>query len=126
MKVRNGFVSNSSSSSFFIACPKKVHDKALKTLHPYYQKWIKEMLGLEEQMFGKEKILVSSYHYCSEIHETIKWDKEYPPEAEEFDGWDEDDNKKVEKMVDESKIISIYVGALKKESNDVIFEESQG
>jgi len=52
MKIRMGFVSNSSSSSFVLICDKDVFDKVWEDLHPY----VKEMMsGLKQY---KERALL--------------------------------------------------------------------
>ena len=43
MKIRNGFVSNSSTSSFILLVPKDVHEKVMGKLHPYVQEMMKVM-----------------------------------------------------------------------------------
>jgi len=45
MKIRNGFVSNSSTSSFVIMTTKENSDLAIKKLQPYFQKWLKKNLS---------------------------------------------------------------------------------
>jgi hypothetical protein len=37
MKIRYGFVSNSSSSSFVLIADKEVYEKAMKNIHPYIE-----------------------------------------------------------------------------------------
>ncbi len=51
MKVRNGFVSNSSSSSFVIAVKKDVHEKVLKQLTEY-EKDVIEQIAEKDTIFG--------------------------------------------------------------------------
>jgi len=120
MKIRNGFVSNSSSSSFFIVSPKEAHDKALKKLHPYYQKWINDIVQPQEAKICGNKVVVVSWHYYSDSQEPMKWNEEYPPEAEECY------YNEIVKMVDESNMLGIYTNALKKETEDIINITIQG
>lgn len=53
MKVRNGFVSNSSSSSFVIAVKKEVHEEVLKQLTEY-DKDIIEQMAEKDTIFGTD------------------------------------------------------------------------
>jgi len=53
MKIRTGFVSNSSSSSFIVAVRKTTHDEAMKKLSPKYQEIIGKMVEFESA-FGIE------------------------------------------------------------------------
>lgn len=60
MKIRFGFVSNSSSSSFLAILPKEDYDKIVKSLGPVGQA-ILEKVGTEKKKFaGKECVL--HYH----------------------------------------------------------------
>jgi hypothetical protein len=52
MKTRNGFVSNSSSSSFIIIIGKETADKIIETLDPFVKETV-EWLKVEEKLEGK-------------------------------------------------------------------------
>lgn len=58
MKTRNGFVSNSSSSSFVIVVPTTVVDEVIKDYTPYEKKFInfvrknKEFMGVNISLFS--------------------------------------------------------------------------
>lgn len=127
MKTRSGFVSNSSSSSFVIIRKEEDHNKAIKKLHPYYQKWIKEKLRFaDKQKFAGHDILISVLHVSSEDEQPISWEggkKKYPPEAQEvwYDAECEGDGK-TKYYVPDAEVIDKYVAELKKISSDVIFE----
>lgn len=58
MKIRAGFVSNSSSSSFVMVVGKENHDKAFASLSEEDQEALKEIFS-DEKWFGKE-VVVSS------------------------------------------------------------------
>jgi hypothetical protein len=61
MKVRNGFVSNSSSSSFVITTTLENHKRALKKLSPYVIAVIEALGGEEKKAFGVDLITFSTY-----------------------------------------------------------------
>ena len=122
MKIRSGFVSNSSSSSFVIVCKEEDHKQVLKTLHPYYKQWISQLTPAKQKFAGID-ILVFSMFISREDEEAMAWEGEYPKEAEEYCGYNEDDTEKTEKYVPCSTIIDIYVGKLKKISSEVVFEQ---
>jgi len=61
MKVRNGFVSNSSSSSFVITTTLENHKRALSKLSPYVAAVLEAMGGEEKKAFGVDLITFSTY-----------------------------------------------------------------
>jgi hypothetical protein len=82
MKTRNGFVSNSSSSSFVILTTVENHEAALKNLHPYIAAILK---ALETQgeleyatLFGKKCVSVSCFVGNISSFEDAKIDCEPP------------------------------------------------
>ncbi len=58
MKTRQGFVSNSSSSSFIIITTKENHERVLKDLHPFYQEIIKILIEEGASFLGKDVIYI--------------------------------------------------------------------
>lgn len=60
MKIRQGFVSNSSSSSFVQMTTKENHEKALEKLSPIGKAAIME-LACYEQFLGKDVVVISEY-----------------------------------------------------------------
>lgn len=60
MKIRQGFVSNSSSSSFVIMTTKENHDKIMEKLTPF-EKAVVEALGVTEEKFNGVDVVLSGY-----------------------------------------------------------------
>ena len=63
MKTRNGFVSNSSSSSFLLIAEKNGFDKAMRKMHGFYASFITHHMGYSEKdddvsMFMGKKVVV--------------------------------------------------------------------
>ena len=69
MKVRNGFVSNSSSSSFILVTSKENHETALGGLAPDEQTFIKAIKSKQFSLFGKDA--VSIRHYKSDDYSDL-------------------------------------------------------
>jgi hypothetical protein len=107
MKIRSGFVSNSSSSSFVVIAPKSVVDDTLHKMSTNEKaavNWIKT----EDKLFcGK---MVSIFQGVTGNYSSWE-DFGYP---EDFD--EEDENE----IVCASKIFDDFTERLKKSTNDVI------
>jgi hypothetical protein len=62
MKIRNGFVSNSSSSSFVVVIPKEDYEKMMNEVDGF-QKAVIEALGpKKDNVFGREAMIISGFH----------------------------------------------------------------
>ena len=115
MKIRNGFVSNSSSSSFVIVCSKEAFDKYTIKAHPFYLAWIKQHLYPETQKFMGKDIIVISKHVSSEDGSEVSgWDLTNLPKGIENYG---DENNA---SFDGREIMDSISEALQKCSKDVI------
>ena len=96
MKIRNGFVSNSSSSSFVIIAPKEASDRVLERSHPYVRAVVDATMS--EETFMGEKIV--SYHeayndaYSPWEYIDIEWKGDVPSYKEIF-GEEKDYNHKI-------------------------------
>jgi hypothetical protein len=71
MKTRNGFVSNSSTSSFIIVTTKEAHEKAISQLVPWELKVVEEMMS--EGKLGNQEVYYG-YNYSGMGGEgTMDW-----------------------------------------------------
>lgn len=87
MKIRTGFVSNSSSSSFTLIVPIKDHNEALSKLSDETRLLMdKVMCGILSQKVGKESVVVITGHteddtcYIGEFDIAHEWDELFPGE----------------------------------------------
>ena len=71
MKVRNGLVSNSSTSSFILITTKEHYEKSMKDVHPYV-KAVGEALKSVSKFLDKE-ILVFATHMGRGGEGTLDW-----------------------------------------------------
>jgi hypothetical protein len=84
MKFRNGFVSNSSTSSFIIVTTVENHEKTMQSLHPYTQAVVKHALSESGEFFGKKLVGYSSMRpmdgesSLSYLFEDFSYDGEIP------------------------------------------------
>ena len=88
MKTRNGFVSNSSSSSFVIVVPTETYDKVVATLSDLEKRMVKHMGSKSKTLFGKNISVISgvSGNYDSlEGFDPYDNDGEPDETTEEFD-----------------------------------------
>jgi len=80
MKIRHGFVSNSSSSSFVVMMTKEHFDKAMDAIHPYSKACI-EALGFSKGKFNEDEVItigslsVQGYSAWDEIEIEYNEDK---------------------------------------------------
>ena len=120
MKVRTGFVSNSSTTSFVVICERDTNDRAIKNLHPYYQKWVQERLSQNDVAFLGKDVIVSGITVCSEDQEPLEFNGELPPEAETYYGYYEGDDDEEIKFVSDETAVNKYIDAIREFSEDII------
>jgi len=60
MKVRGGFVSNSSSSSFIAIVPMEIHEKVLSELHPFVTAVV-NTIGEEQDVLGQRCFVTGEF-----------------------------------------------------------------
>jgi len=109
MKIRTGFVSNSSSSSFVLIVREEDHIKALDALDDYGKKFIEELM--KRWNVGGMNVR-TAFCYDGEAHHDFQFIKVNKDEKEK--DWDLLDKKK--------EIYDDYVTALKR-SGAKIFDE---
>lgn len=82
MKLRLGFVSNSSSSSYVVVTTNEMHEEALRTLHPYIQAVVESVIrepppftNIETgSIFPHALIIWSYFQGRDEESEWVWWD----------------------------------------------------
>ena len=107
MKIRNGFVSNSSSSSFVIVSGKGAIEEALSPFSPRAKKFIAQVLNCRDvaEINGQECEVYSQTLYDDTLYECwkyiLRWEKEEGKDVE--DGWEEDYVGIFDKFLDDLK-----------------------
>ena len=116
MKIRNGFVSNSSSSSFLLITTKENHEKAFKQLSPYEKAVIKTIVSTGN-FLGRKIIWIGDlcpmdYSYTFEELKVSNYKEGSDPEAESegsYEAFSKYENI-VNELSDEDEIFSWSMG----------------
>lgn len=93
MKIRNGFVSNSSSSSFVLLVDKDYYDETMKEQHPFLQS-VGEQLGEVQQVFDRNVMVFSGmntqdYSWLDDAYFNYKGSRGELEEYDAYDVWEE-------------------------------------
>lgn len=79
MKIRNGFISNSSSTSFVIFATKKQIDEAFKKIDKKYRAWVKSTF-IRPILIEKIKFESKEYLRCAGLYDynqaPVDWTKD--------------------------------------------------
>ncbi len=118
MKIRTGFVSNSSTSSFVVITTKENHERVLKDMHPFHQEIIKtltkEINFLEKDMlYSMELSDAGGYsHLFGEESPAQEIIDNYEGELPE--DWDEEEG-----LYNASELHDSYIEKLKENPKEV-------
>ena len=106
MKIRNGFVSNSSSSSFILVTTQKVHDDVVAKMGKVEQTIIKalvkeEVITIKKGLGGPALMVLTTWSDAggNDNFSDIIADANEVPDNEEFDGYE---------------VVDKYINAVKK------------
>ena len=130
MKIRQGFVSNSSSSSFCIAVDKKVHTKVVEEVHPYIayiaKKYLNNSYGVKEvKAFGKTILSYCGVFYTEELPSLEGYQgEEYITESGEgklVSEYEEDPNSDEDYVAFDQTILQMYADEVAKIDKNAIF-----
>lgn len=88
MRLRSGFVSNSSSSSFILLVEKEEYDRVMEEAHPYLQA-VAKAVSRERKCFGKDVVQMETFSTpggsCWEWID-ISYSGDIPEEYDEYAG----------------------------------------
>ena len=128
MKIRNGFVSNSSSSSFVVIVDKEAHDRAVEQLKDHkYVEILKEILSCigKDKFLGRPVVVISGYDahgersiggFCEYDWDYKEWiDDEVRKELDITVGREEDHQWDIKELV-VNGVWNDYMNAIPKDS----------
>lgn len=116
MKVRQGFVSNSSSSSFVIASPVNIWDKVYNQLTPF-EKAVADALVSKERGFGQDIMVISEFsdNGGGGTLEDLEVDYDTTDDGDDDDDYNDNVYEAYSKITD----------LLEKEGGDLVFIHSE-
>ncbi len=106
MKIRSGFVSNSSSSSFVIVARKSDVDAILKEMNDYDRAVVNHVSAGEKQAFGDTLSIFQGSTGNEDSWEWFEYEGDEPEGADRWDSWDTFKTKLKEKA-GENILISV-------------------
>jgi len=78
MKIRHGFVSNSSTTSFLIVVPSEVNDECLNKIHPYFKADLEACRPKRLKVGNEDVVVYSRIESTEDVEPVYGYEGEIP------------------------------------------------